>query len=162
MTGEAPCEYQRKGLPLHHPYVGESQLENTLKTIATESAAGTPVRVVTLNIGSNDELAVPPRLREESRKKSVKAQPKASTADRSDEESEEGDFTAEEGAGTVRPTNSAEKDAKKDGEQKGERMRCQRRYTGLFAQIGQKPAGILVLIATRKPSGSTLTTTDRF
>jgi len=63
--GEAPCAYQEAwnafhkngtGGPLHHPYVGKSQLEDALGVIGTEAALGKPVKTVTLNIGANDEL----------------------------------------------------------------------------------------------------------
>jgi hypothetical protein len=63
--GEAPCPYQEAwnafhkngtGGPLHHPYVGKSQLEDALGVIGTEAALGKPVKTVTLNIGANDEL----------------------------------------------------------------------------------------------------------
>lgn len=58
ITGEAPCAYHyADGLPLHNEYgAGESQLETTLKTIKKEKEAGTPVKVVSLDIGANDEL----------------------------------------------------------------------------------------------------------
>lgn len=56
IPGESPCDYHKKGFPLHHEYGGVSQLENALGTIAAESGAGTPVTVLTLNIGANDEL----------------------------------------------------------------------------------------------------------
>ena len=58
ITGEEPCEYHRVfGLPLHHEYGGtKSQLESALATIAEERAKGTPVKIVTLNDGANDEL----------------------------------------------------------------------------------------------------------
>jgi hypothetical protein len=63
--GESPCAYQEAwnafhkngtGGPLHHPYVGKSQLEDALGVIGTEAALGKPVTTVTLNIGANDEL----------------------------------------------------------------------------------------------------------
>ncbi|MCW3020173.1 MAG: hydrolase family protein [Solirubrobacterales bacterium] len=58
ITGEAPCAYHYEdGLPLHNEYgAGESQLETTLKTIKKEKEAGTPVKVLSLDIGANDEL----------------------------------------------------------------------------------------------------------
>ena len=58
ITGEAPCAYHyADGLPLHNEYgAGESQLETTLKTIKKEKEAGTPVKIVSLDIGANDEL----------------------------------------------------------------------------------------------------------
>lgn len=58
VTGEAPCEYHRvDGLRLHHEYGGEkSQLESVVETIKTEREAGTPVKVISLDIGANDEL----------------------------------------------------------------------------------------------------------
>jgi hypothetical protein len=67
ITGEAPCAYHTAdGLPLHkeygthenaeHKIVPNSQLEAALKTIKTEKEAGTPVKVLSLNIGPNDEL----------------------------------------------------------------------------------------------------------
>ncbi len=58
ITGEAPCAYHyADGLPLHNEYgAGESQLETTLKTITKEKEAGKPVKIVSLDIGANDEL----------------------------------------------------------------------------------------------------------
>jgi hypothetical protein len=58
ITGEAPCAYHyADGLPLHNEYgAGESQLEAALKTITTEKEAGKPVKVLSLDIGANDEL----------------------------------------------------------------------------------------------------------
>ncbi|MFI4984976.1 MAG: hypothetical protein ACHQAV_03195 [Solirubrobacterales bacterium] len=65
VKGESPCGYQEAwnafhkngtGGPLHHPYVGESQLENAIKTIKEDSENGKPVENITLNIGANDEL----------------------------------------------------------------------------------------------------------
>lgn len=62
VTGEAPCEYHRVDhLPLHHEYSKEgepekSQLESVVETINAEAAAGTPVKVISLDIGANDEL----------------------------------------------------------------------------------------------------------
>jgi hypothetical protein len=68
VTGEAPCEYHytNRGseehpffLPLHHEYGGsKSQLESAIQTIETERAAGTPVKMISLDIGANDELHV--------------------------------------------------------------------------------------------------------
>jgi lysophospholipase L1-like esterase len=58
VTGEEPCEYHRAfKLPLHHEYGGsKSQLESAIATIAQEKAEGKAVKVLTLNIGANDEL----------------------------------------------------------------------------------------------------------
>jgi hypothetical protein len=58
ITGEAPCAYHTvDGLPLHNEYgAGKSQLEATLATIATDKAAGAPVKMISLDIGANDEL----------------------------------------------------------------------------------------------------------
>jgi lysophospholipase L1-like esterase len=55
---EAPCAYHNEdGLPLHHEYGGtKSQLESALETIAVDQSAGKPVKVVTLDIGANDQL----------------------------------------------------------------------------------------------------------
>jgi len=59
ITGEAPCAYHTAdGLPLHHEYGGKSQLESAFETIANEKAAGTPVKVISLDIGANDEFHV--------------------------------------------------------------------------------------------------------
>ncbi|HYM55636.1 MAG TPA: hypothetical protein VES97_09750, partial [Solirubrobacteraceae bacterium] len=71
VTGEEPCEYHRLfKLPLHHEYGGtKSQLENAIVTIAQEKAAGKPVKVVTLNIGANDELHVLKKVEKEATKK---------------------------------------------------------------------------------------------
>jgi hypothetical protein len=66
VTGEAPCGYQEAwnalkkvglGGPLHHPYVGKSQLQDALAMIATkQNVEKKPVTTVTLNIGANDQL----------------------------------------------------------------------------------------------------------
>jgi hypothetical protein len=65
---EAPCAYHNKAaeeagfgpgshFPLHHEYIDDqSQIENALFTIAADAGGGAPVKVVTLNIGANDEL----------------------------------------------------------------------------------------------------------
>jgi lysophospholipase L1-like esterase len=67
VSGESPCAYQEgwnafhtdgTGGPLHNPYVGHSQLENAIETIAVDQALGKPVTTITLNIGANDELHV--------------------------------------------------------------------------------------------------------
>jgi len=65
VTGEAPCAYQAAGLPLHHPYVGKSQLESALETIATAKAAGRPVKGITIDIGANDTLHVVAKIEKE-------------------------------------------------------------------------------------------------
>jgi len=58
VTGEAPCAYHyAAGLPLHNEYGGtKSQLEAALETIAVDKAAKKPVKAITLDIGSNDQL----------------------------------------------------------------------------------------------------------
>lgn len=58
ITGEAPCAYHTADhLALHHEYGGtKSQLESAIETIATDAAAGKPVKAITLDIGANDEL----------------------------------------------------------------------------------------------------------
>jgi len=67
VTTEAPCAYHNEtGLPLHHEYGGsKSQLESALETIAVDQAAGKPVKVVTLDIGANDQLHAISKLKEE-------------------------------------------------------------------------------------------------
>jgi lysophospholipase L1-like esterase len=66
VTGEAPCAYQEAwnafkkvgaGGPLHHGYVGKSQLEDAITTIATKAKLEhIPVMTVSLDIGANDQL----------------------------------------------------------------------------------------------------------
>jgi GDSL-like Lipase/Acylhydrolase len=58
ITGEPDCAYNRADhLPLHNEYGGsKSQLEATIATIEADKTAGTPVKMVTLDIGANDEL----------------------------------------------------------------------------------------------------------
>jgi len=58
VTGEAPCAYHyAEGLPLHHEYGGsKSQLESALETIAVDKAEGKQVKMISLNIGANDQL----------------------------------------------------------------------------------------------------------
>lgn len=52
-----PCAYSNlEGFPLHAYYGSESQLENAL-SILNEGDPTTEVKAITLNIGSNDELA---------------------------------------------------------------------------------------------------------
>jgi lysophospholipase L1-like esterase len=60
VTGETPCAYHTAlGLALHHEYGGtKSQLESAIETIAQEKAARKPVKIITFNIGANDELHV--------------------------------------------------------------------------------------------------------
>jgi hypothetical protein len=53
IPGESPCDYHKKGFPLHHEYGGVSQLENTIGVLAAKAGK---VREVTLDIGANDEL----------------------------------------------------------------------------------------------------------
>jgi len=67
VTGEEPCEYHRvDGLRLHHEYGGtKSQLESALAVIAEEKAKGTPVKMVSLNDGANDELHLVKKLEAE-------------------------------------------------------------------------------------------------
>ncbi len=67
VTGEEPCEYHRvDGLRLHHEYGGtKSQLESALTVIAEEKAKGTPVKLVSLNDGANDELHEVAKLKKE-------------------------------------------------------------------------------------------------
>jgi hypothetical protein len=66
VTGEAPCGYQEAwnafkkvgvGGPLHHSYVGKSQLEDAIATIASkQNVEHLPVTTVSLDIGANDQL----------------------------------------------------------------------------------------------------------
>jgi len=57
VTGEAPCAYHYAAhLELHNSYGGKSQLESAIETIQTDKAAGRPVKVITLDIGANDQL----------------------------------------------------------------------------------------------------------
>lgn len=44
------------GGPLHHSYVGKSQLEDAVATIAAKQEEHQPVTTITLNIGPNDQL----------------------------------------------------------------------------------------------------------
>jgi hypothetical protein len=54
-TGESPCGYHKAGFPLHTEYFpGTSQLETAVGEIGLHAGK---VKAVTLNIGSNDELA---------------------------------------------------------------------------------------------------------
>jgi hypothetical protein len=58
VTGEKPCAYHTEdGLPLHHEYGGEkSQLESAIETVQQGTENGKPVKVITLDIGANDQL----------------------------------------------------------------------------------------------------------
>jgi lysophospholipase L1-like esterase len=147
VTGEAPCAYQEVDhLTLHHPYPGESQLENTLKTIATDSAAGTPVRVITLNIGANDELHFLKACEKKAEEEVGKSAAEGKYNKQVESEIGKGEFTAEEGAGTEPADKQrGEKDAKADGETKGKEC-VAKGANALFAQIAKNTQGILVLI----------------
>jgi lysophospholipase L1-like esterase len=61
LIGSEPptCSYQKAGLPLHNGYVGHTQLESALSVLTSggKGPPAHPVRDVSLNIGSNDELA---------------------------------------------------------------------------------------------------------
>jgi lysophospholipase L1-like esterase len=61
LIGSEPptCSYQKAGLPLHNGYAGHSQLESALSVLTSggKGPPAHPVRDVSLNIGSNDELA---------------------------------------------------------------------------------------------------------
>jgi lysophospholipase L1-like esterase len=66
VTGESPCAYQEAwnayktvgiGGPLHHPYVGKSQLEDAINVLYNaQKVEKKPVTTISLNIGANDEL----------------------------------------------------------------------------------------------------------
>jgi hypothetical protein len=66
VTGESPCAYQEAwnafkkvgtGGPLHHGYVGKTQLQDAITTIATkQNIEKQPVTTITLDIGNNDAL----------------------------------------------------------------------------------------------------------
>lgn len=56
IPGESPCAYHKAGFPLHSEYGGKSQLESAIETIAVDAATATPVTIVSLDIGPNDEL----------------------------------------------------------------------------------------------------------
>jgi hypothetical protein len=54
----SPCDYHKKGFPLHFNYgAPPSQLETAIGIVTAPGTFGA-TKVVTLNIGSNDELAV--------------------------------------------------------------------------------------------------------
>jgi hypothetical protein len=64
-TDYHPCSYHNQsGLPLHASLGGLSQLEEAL-AILKEGAPAHPVKLVTLNIGANDELAAIAKCKEE-------------------------------------------------------------------------------------------------
>jgi hypothetical protein len=58
VTGEAACAYHyADGFPLHTEYgAGQSQLEAAISTIDKDKSGGKKVRVISLDIGANDEL----------------------------------------------------------------------------------------------------------
>jgi lysophospholipase L1-like esterase len=67
VTGEAPCAYHTVDhFPLHNEYgerevepgkfVPRSQLESVLETIAVDGAAGKPVKLITIDVGADDQL----------------------------------------------------------------------------------------------------------
>jgi hypothetical protein len=147
VTGEAPCAYQEVDhLTLHHPYPGESQLENTLKTIATDDNTGAPVRVITLNIGANDELHFLKACEKKAEEEVGKSASEGKYNKQVESEIGKGEFTAEEGAGTEPADKErGEKDAKKDGETKAKEC-ISKGANALFAQIAKNTQGILVLI----------------
>lgn len=56
-SDSAPCAYHKAGFPLHFEIGSSSQLEAAIGIVTTPSVFGTS-KFVTINIGSNDELAV--------------------------------------------------------------------------------------------------------
>ncbi len=65
LTDYHPCSYHNQnGLPLHSSLAGLSQLEEAL-AILKEGKPAHPVHAITLNIGSNDELAAISQCKEE-------------------------------------------------------------------------------------------------
>jgi lysophospholipase L1-like esterase len=74
VTGEAACAYHYADhLPLHNEYSGtESQLESAIATINADKAAGKPVKVITLDIGANDQLHDVARIEKEVKEKITK------------------------------------------------------------------------------------------
>ena len=64
-TDYHPCSYHNQnGLPLHASLAGLSQLEEAL-AVLKEGKPAHPVKLITLNIGSNDELAAIAQCKEE-------------------------------------------------------------------------------------------------
>jgi lysophospholipase L1-like esterase len=72
VTGEAACAYHfADHLPMHNEYSG-SQLESAIATINADKAAGKPVKVITLDIGANDQLHDVARIEKEVKEKITK------------------------------------------------------------------------------------------
>ena len=78
-TDYHPCSYHNQsGLPLHASLGGLSQLEEAL-AILKEGKPAHPVKLITVNIGSNDELAAIANARKKS-SLNTKQKAKANTA----------------------------------------------------------------------------------
>jgi lysophospholipase L1-like esterase len=72
VTGEAACAYHfADHLSMHNEYSG-SQLESAIATINADKAAGKPVKVITLDIGANDQLHDVARIEKEVKEKITK------------------------------------------------------------------------------------------
>jgi hypothetical protein len=155
VTGEAPCGYQEAynafkkhglGGPLHHPYVGKSQLESTLETIAVEAGSSTPVTTISFNIGANDELHFLTACEKQAEKEVGENAAKGKYNEQVGEEIAKGEFTVAEGAGTEPADKErGEKDARTDGEHKAKEC-ISKGANGLFAQIAKNTQGILLAI----------------
>jgi len=116
--GEAPCPYQEAwnafhkngtGGPLHHPYVGKSQLEDAIEVLTIGTLTGTPVKTVTLNIGANDELHAIAKCEAEAKPSEEAAYIKALEEGKNEKEAHE----AAEAAGKAYVKTCIEKDANK-------------------------------------------------
>ncbi len=163
VSGEAPCAYQEgwnafhkngTGGPLHHPYVGKSQLESTLEVLKASSLEGKPVEKITLNIGANDELHFLGGCEKQAEKEVGENAAKGKYNNQVGEEIGKGEFTAEEGAGTEPADKErGEKDAKKDGETKAKEC-IAKGANGLFAQIAKNTQAILLAIRHGESFGS--------
>lgn len=159
VTGEAPCAYQEgwnafhkngTGGPLHHPYVGKSQLESALEVLGVSAAEGKPVEKITLNIGANDELHFLAGCEAKAKAEVEKSAAEGKYAKQVGEEIAKGEYvpSAEE-----TPTQRGEKDAAKDGEVKAKEC-IAAGANGLFAQIAKNTQAIYLALRHGKSFGS--------
>jgi hypothetical protein len=159
VTGEAPCGYQEAynafkkhglGGPLHHPYVGKSQLESTLEVLAVEAGSGTPVTTISFNIGANDELHFLTACEKQAEKEVGENAANHVYEIQVGEEIAKGEYVP---SPEETPTQRGEKDARTDGEHKAKEC-ISKGANGLFAQIAKNTQGILLAIRHGSSFGS--------
>jgi hypothetical protein len=159
VTGASPCGYQEAwnafhkngtGGPLHHPYVGKSQLESALGVIGQSAAEGKPVSKITLDIGANDELQFIQGCEKKAGEEVGKSAAEGKYNKQVEEEIAKGEYVPSE---AEPPALRGKHDAEKDGQQKGEEC-VSKGANGLFAQIAKNTQAIYLALRHGSSFGS--------